>query len=151
MLAHLLRRRGITAAVTPLAVPLDEAFKAADQSAVRATFISALPPSAVGAARQLCRRLKARSPNTPALVGLWRHRASIEELEKRLHASGPDEIVSTLADAVEQLEAMVSGSRPPTHSRPPTPARPRPPAPVAAESTPPVKGASKPSPGPSAS
>src|SRR5688500_18029269 len=70
MLAHLLRRRGITAAVTPLAVPLDEAFKAADQSAVRATFISALPPSAVGAARQLCRRLKARSPNTPALVGL---------------------------------------------------------------------------------
>ena len=57
MLAHLLRRRGITAAVTPLAVPIDEAFKAADRSEVRMAFISALPPSAVGAARQMCRRL----------------------------------------------------------------------------------------------
>ena len=30
MLAHLLRRRGLTAAVTPLAVPLEEAFKTED-------------------------------------------------------------------------------------------------------------------------
>ena len=111
MVAHLLRRRGISAAVTPLAVPLDEAFKAAGQSEVRATFISALPPSAVGAARQMCRRLKTRSSGTPALIGLWRHRAGIDELEKRLHASGPDEIVTTLADAVAQLEAMATGTR----------------------------------------
>ncbi|MGH7946189.1 MAG: hypothetical protein ACREF9_14430, partial [Opitutaceae bacterium] len=118
VLAHLLRRRGISAAVTPLAVPLDEAFKTANQSEVRATFISALPPSAVGAARQMCRRLKARSPGTPALVGLWRHRASIEELEKRLHASGPDEIVTTLGDAVEQPGAMVAGTGPQVKTRP---------------------------------
>ncbi len=111
MLAHLLRRRGITAAVTPLSVPLDEAFKAADQSEVRTTFISALPPSAVGAARQMCRRLKTRSPGTPVLIGVWRHRASIEELEKRLHASQPGEVVTTLGEAVEQLEAMITGAR----------------------------------------
>ena len=124
MLAHLLRRRGITAAVTPLSAPLEEAFKAAHQSEVRTTFISALPPSAVGAARQMCRRLKSRSPGTPVLIGVWRHRASIEELEKRLHASQPDEVVSTLADAVEQIEAMVTGARAPA---PPPPA-PKPPA-----------------------
>lgn len=117
MLAHLLRRRGITAAVTPLAVPIDEAFKAADRSEVRAAFISALPPSAVGAARQMGRRLRARSPGTPVLVGVWRHRASHEELEKRLHASQPDEIVTMLAEAVEQIEAMVQGKR----ARPRTP------------------------------
>jgi predicted PurR-regulated permease PerM len=111
MLAHLLRRRGITAAVTPLAVPIDEAFKAADRSEVRAAFISALPPSAVGAARQMGRRLRARSPATPVLVGVWRHRASHEELEKRLHASQPDEIVTMLGEAVEQIEAMVTGKR----------------------------------------
>jgi predicted PurR-regulated permease PerM/methylmalonyl-CoA mutase cobalamin-binding subunit len=111
MVAHLLRRRGITAAVTPLAVPIDEAFKAADRSEVRAAFISALPPSAVGAARQMGRRLRARSPGTPVLVGVWRHRASHEELEKRLHASQPDEIVTLLGEAVEQLEAMVTGKR----------------------------------------
>jgi hypothetical protein len=36
LVAHLLRRRGITAAVTPLAVPIDEAFTAADRTEVRA-------------------------------------------------------------------------------------------------------------------
>jgi hypothetical protein len=57
------------------------------------------------------RRLRARSPGTPVLVGVWRHRASHEELEKRLHASQPDEIVTLLGEAVEQLEAMVTGKR----------------------------------------
>jgi predicted PurR-regulated permease PerM len=111
IVSHLLRRRGITAAVTPLAVPIDDAFKAADRSEVRVAFISALPPSAVGAARQMGRRLHARSPHTPVLMGVWRHRASLEELERRLQGSQPDEIVTTLADAVEQIEAFVTGKR----------------------------------------
>ena len=144
MVAHLLRRRGISAAVTPLAVPLEDAFKTANQSEVRATFISALPPSATGAARQLCRRLKARSPGTPALIGLWCHRASIEELEKRLHASGPDEIVTTLADAVEQLTAMVQGPRQNAPSRQavaPSPQAEHAAAPLETGSRPPFKSA----------
>ena len=112
MLTHLLRRRGLSAAVTPLSVPLNDAFKVADQSAVRMTFLSALPPSAVGGARQMCRRLKSRSPDTPVLVGVWSNRASIEDLERRLHASQPDEIVTTLADAVERIETMVAEKSP---------------------------------------
>lgn len=111
MVAHLLRRRGVTAAVTPLSVPIDEAFNAADRSEVHAAFISALPPSAVGAARLMGRRLHARSPGTPVLVGVWRHRATLEELEKRLRASQPNEIVTMLRDAVVQLETMVNGKR----------------------------------------
>jgi hypothetical protein len=78
---------------------------------VKAAFISALPPSAVGAARQMGRRLRARSPGMHVLVGVWRHRASLEELEKRLHVSQMDEIVTRIGDAVEQLEAMVKGTR----------------------------------------
>jgi methylmalonyl-CoA mutase cobalamin-binding subunit len=111
MVAHLLRRRGVTAAVTPLAVPIDEAFSAANRTEVRAAFISALPPSAVGAARLMSRRLRARSPGTPLLVGVWRHRATLEELEKRLRASQPNEIVTMLRDAVVQLETLVNGTR----------------------------------------
>ena len=109
MLCHLLRRRGIAAAVTPLAASLDAAFKTADRAEVRAAFISALPPSAVSAARQMCSRLKMRSPDTPVLVGVWRHHASVEELGKRLQSSRPDRIVTSLRSAVEQLEAMVRG------------------------------------------
>jgi hypothetical protein len=130
MLCHLLRRRGLSAAVTPLSVPLEEAFSAADRKEVRITFISALPPSAVGAARQMGRRLKIRSPDTPVVVGVWSHRADQEELEKRLHASRPDEVVTSLGDAVQQLEAILSGLRKEQRARPvelaPTPDHERP-------------------------
>ena len=85
------------------------------QAEVRAAFISALPPSAVSAARQMCSRLKMRSPDTPVLVGVWQHRASVEELGKRLQSSRPDRIVTSLRSAVEQLEAMVRG----VHAEPP--------------------------------
>jgi hypothetical protein len=137
MLAHLLRRRGITAAVTPLSVPLEDAFKTADQTEVRMTFLSALPPSAVGAARQMCRRLKTRSPETPVLVGVWSNRASIEEIEKRLHASQPDEVVTTLGDAVERIETMVAESRTQPRTPAQSPRRPQNPSDVAAGSAPP--------------
>jgi predicted PurR-regulated permease PerM len=109
MLVHLLQRRGIAAAVTPLSAPLDEAFKNADRAEVKASFISALPPSAVGAARQMCRRLKLHASSTPILVGIWSPRADQEELEKRLHASQPSKVVTRLGDAVTELEAMVTG------------------------------------------
>jgi predicted PurR-regulated permease PerM len=142
MLAHLLRRRGLTAAVTPLSVPLEEAFKTADQTEVRMTFLSALPPSAVGAARQMCRRLKSRSPATPVLVGVWSNRASIEEIEKRLHASQPDEVVTTLGDAVERIETMVAETRPSSRTTPPPFRRPKNPADIVAGSAPPLTGSS---------
>ncbi|MBL9187120.1 MAG: AI-2E family transporter [Opitutaceae bacterium] len=109
MLCHLLRRRGIHATVTPLTVKLDEAFESVRRAEVRATFISALPPSAVSAARQMCGRLKSRSPDKPVLVGVWRHRASLEVLGRRLLSSQPDQIVTSLRSAVEQLEALIRG------------------------------------------
>jgi hypothetical protein len=62
------------------------------------------------------------------LVGVWRHRATHEELEKRLHASRPDEIVTMLGEAVEQIEAMVTGTRTaPTQAGVPLVAHERPP------------------------
>jgi hypothetical protein len=107
MLSHLLRRRGVTAALTPLSAPLDEVFKAADRSEVKAVFISALPPSAIGAARGMCRRLKARVPDLPVLVGVWRHHLGADEVEQRLHGSRPEEVVTDLTNAVQQIEAML--------------------------------------------
>lgn len=132
LLCHLLRRRGIGAATAPLTSPIEDVFKSADRAEVRTTFVSALPPSAVGAARQMCRRLKLRSPDTPVVVGVWQYRASLDELEERLRDSGPNELVTRLSDAVQQIEALLGvrrpaakpGDAPPTvsaHSRPPLP------------------------------
>ncbi len=126
MLCHLLRRRGIAAATAPLATPLEDVFKAADRTEVRATFVSALPPSAVSAARQMCRRLKARSPRTPVLVGVWQHTVDLEELEQRLRPGAPDEFVTTLAAAVQHLEALLGRPSLPPAPPPPDDASPPP-------------------------
>jgi predicted PurR-regulated permease PerM len=123
-LCHLLRRRGIAAAVNPLATPLHDLFAAIDHAEVRAIFISALPPSAVGAARQMSRRIKAHAPAAPVVVGVWQHRAELDELEKRLEPGHPTEVVTTLEDAAEQLALILRETRAPLDdgTRPPVPA-----------------------------
>lgn len=121
VVGHLLRRRGIAAAIVPLATPLHEALGPAGKSRPRAVFVSALPPSAVGAARQMCRRIAALAADVPVLVGVWQHRAAREEIERRLEAGHPEKVVITVADAVEQLAALAArpagglddGARPP--------------------------------------
>jgi len=127
VLAHLLRRRGITSAVSPLTATLHKASEDADRSKVELAFVSALPPSAVGAARHACYLLKQYSPSKPVLVGVWRHPASPDELKQRLQSSRPDGIVTTLQAAVEQIEARLHRTPVPAqpvaahtaHSRPP--------------------------------
>lgn len=111
MLCHLLRRRGIAAALHPLTAPLQEPLARIADSTIRATFISALPPSAIGGARHQCRRLRQVSANAPMLVGLWRHPTERDELHRRLAPYRPTEIVTNLRDAVAQLE-KISGRRP---------------------------------------
>jgi predicted PurR-regulated permease PerM len=107
VLCHLLRRRGIGVSVTPLGA--DAATRRENERATtpQVAFVSALPPSAVTAARQLCRRLKIAHPGNCVMVGVWHYRASIEELQNRLRGSQPDAVVTHLAEAVTRLEAAL--------------------------------------------
>jgi predicted PurR-regulated permease PerM len=111
-LCHLLRRRGIAARINPLATPLHDMFEALDHGDARAIFVSALPPSAVGAARQMCRRVKAHAPEATVLVGVWQHHAAQDEIEKRLEPGHPTKVVTMLEDAAEQLTALVKSPAP---------------------------------------
>lgn len=107
MLSHLLRRRGIPAKAMRLATPLDETFAAVDEGHTRALVISALPPSALGSARQMCRRLRLRCPDAKLLVGVWQHRASLGELNDRISATRPDAVAVTLRAAIDELEKLL--------------------------------------------
>ena len=109
MLAHLLRRKKIAAAVNPLANPLDDALTAIDRGPMRAIAISALPPSAIGAARQMCRRVRLRYPKARVVVGVWQPRADLNALRDRISATRPDAAVSTLRSAVAELEKLIAG------------------------------------------
>lgn len=122
MLVHLLQRRGIAAAVKPVAAPLEEPLAAVAQSKIRATFVSALPPSAVSAARNMCRRVRQRCPEAPIVVGMWCHVTPLADLRQRLAAYRPTEIVTSLRDAIAQIEKALGrreDAPPPTQELPP--------------------------------
>jgi predicted PurR-regulated permease PerM len=112
MLVHLLRRRGTCAAIQVLGAPLEEAVAAIDQHRIHSVVISALPPSTVGAARQLCRRLRTHCPTLPIVVGVWRHHASLAELNERLRVTRPDEVVTTLTEAIAHLQTTPASTSP---------------------------------------
>lgn len=105
MFCHLLRRRGVSAAMSPVGAPVEDTPKTPGR--VQAFFVSALPPSAVGAARHMCRRLKTLASDLPVVVGVWRHTLHGAELAQRLRASRPDAIVTTLRAAQDRLEGLL--------------------------------------------
>lgn len=120
MLCHILRRRGIAAAVAAReALPRDIA-GTIQQHNVKAVFISALPPSAVVGARQMWRRLSAECPDVPMVVGVWRHDSALDDLSHRLRVAQSDQVVTTLANAITHVERIVHPAEPET-SAPVTP------------------------------
>lgn len=111
MLCHLLRRRGVSAAVLALNTTVEDAASAVAQHSVRSVFISALPPSTVGAARTLYRRLRQRCPRVDLTIGVWCHDDAVE-LRDRLHATKQEEIVGSLRQAMKRLERHSDSTRP---------------------------------------
>ncbi len=104
-LGHLLRRAGCTVELFPRGTELEHAFAHLPANAVPIAFISALPPSALLGARQMCRRLRVHRPDISLLVGIWSPSANAKELEPRLAMTPPVGVVVSLSAAVTQLLA----------------------------------------------
>jgi predicted PurR-regulated permease PerM len=112
MLSHLLRRRGIESAMQALQAPLDQTLLAINRHSVQVLYVSALPPSTVGAARQLCRVIRSRFPALPMVIGVWRHQTTVEDLNQRLRVAKPEEIVGALRDAVSIIDRQLTRAEP---------------------------------------
>ena len=65
--------------------------------------ISVVAPSTVIHARFLCTKLRAHFPALKIIVGLWGATERVAEATKRLHDSGADETVTSLAAAMQQI------------------------------------------------
>ena len=78
--------------------------------------IAALPPAATTHARYLCKRLHARFPDLPILVGLWGATGDAERARARLEAAGATEICTGFAEAVDEmrqrLQPVLQGVKP---------------------------------------
>jgi hypothetical protein len=58
--------------------------------------ISALPPGGLSQARYLCKRLRAKLPETQILVGRWGLTTNLEQNEEQLREAGADDVDETL-------------------------------------------------------
>lgn len=102
MLAHVLRTNGMETRVVPLAESTHVERPKSDRSDTLVV-VSALPPSAVTAARQTFRRLRRQMPGTRIVLGVWDRTASPADLTRRLGVSAAGDVVTTFAEALVAL------------------------------------------------
>ena len=86
MLSQILRQAGYGA--TYLAIgTVDDMLEQVEKGGFRIAFVSALPPFAVGQARSLCKRLRARFPELVIVIGLWEFAGGVLKAQERVGAN----------------------------------------------------------------
>jgi len=104
MLAQLLQKRGFKAASAPGKLVAAELLSFAEKADVDIVCISVVAPSTIIHARYLCKKLRTKFPKVKIIVGLWGTTTENKaESAQRLRDSGADEVVVSLAEAVEQI------------------------------------------------
>jgi hypothetical protein len=107
MLANLLELKGqpaIAASATLLAGEMLELIQAQKAAVV---CISALPPAAVAHSRYLGKRLHAKFPELPTLVGLWTSNADPKALMARLAGDQSVRLATGLSGALDEIHQLV--------------------------------------------
>ena len=104
MLIQLLCQRGVAARVASTRALSGEMIEQIEAESSAAVCISALPPLAATHARYLCKRLRPRFPKVRIVVGLWQQSSLGAKTQERITATGIDKLVTTLAEAVNELE-----------------------------------------------
>ena len=92
---------------TALAVTLKgEMLEQVASNAPDAICISATPPSALIHARYLCKKMRARFPELPIVVGLWDAQGDLQKSIERLVAVGAAKVVGSAAEALRELTQL---------------------------------------------
>ena len=105
MFAQILRQSGYGA--TYLAIgTVNDMLEQVEKSGCHIACVSALPPFAVGQARSLCKRLRARAPELGIMVGLWEFSGGVPKAEERVGASCTDAVVTSLSEGLLQVRRM---------------------------------------------
>ena len=110
MLVQLLGQRGVAARVVSTKTLSGEMIEqvSAEQSSV--VCVSALPPFAATHARYLSKRLRPRFPQLKLVVGLWQETELTTKTQDRLIATGINRLVTSLSEAVVELESLSRNS-----------------------------------------
>jgi predicted PurR-regulated permease PerM len=112
MLGQMLEQQGRVALACPLGVSCLEMLASLQPTPEDVICVSALPPYAFAPARRLCRQIRERYPKVKVVVGVWGFKGDTEKAIVRFERSQPDRLVTTLADALIQIEALAPADTP---------------------------------------
>ncbi|MGH9435347.1 MAG: AI-2E family transporter [Terriglobia bacterium] len=117
MLAQLFAREGFDARALAVRT-VEKTLQHSPQRETGVLCVSALAPFALGHARSLCRRMRARFPDVKIVVGLWNFEGGAGKGQERVGTGCADRVVTTLTEALEQVRQITasdSAHRPEAH------------------------------------
>jgi predicted PurR-regulated permease PerM len=103
MLAQLLERNGYGVLALPLGAEFEEVLSNLSPEPHDVVCISAVPPFAFAQARALCQRIRLILPEINIIAGVWGFSGDLEKAKERFGSTQPDRVVTTLAQAMEQI------------------------------------------------
>ena len=106
MLAQILEQEGRVALSCPLGAAPLEMLTLLQPGQEDVICISALPPYAFAPARTLCKQIRGRYPTIKLVVGVWGFKGDTEKAKARFERTQPDRLITGLAQAVVQIEAL---------------------------------------------
>jgi predicted PurR-regulated permease PerM len=108
MLAQLLEQAGHEALSLPVALASPaELLALLEKRQDDVVCISALPPYAFPPARTMCKLIRERFPKLKLVVGVWGFSGDTEKAKTRFERTQPDRLLTSLAQALEQIQELV--------------------------------------------
>jgi predicted PurR-regulated permease PerM len=117
MLAQVLETKSCVVQAVSVTSLASEMVELMEQRKADVVCISATPPGAMMHARYLCKQLRRRFPQVKLVVGLWDMQGDISKAKERIGCSAL--VVSTLADAQEQIRLLLQQLAPQTEQQAP--------------------------------
>jgi hypothetical protein len=109
MLAQLLEQKGFATLSFPVVGPsLNEVLASIEAGRGDIVCISALPPYAFAPARAMCKQIRERFPKLKVLVCVWGFSGDVQKAITRFERTQPDRLCTSLAQAVEHIQELVS-------------------------------------------
>jgi hypothetical protein len=97
---------------------VDEMLERVGKGDYRIALVSALPPFAVGQARSLCKRLRARFPDLMIVIGLWEFAGGVLKAQERVGTSCANAVATSLSEGLLKIRRLSDISAPSEAEKP---------------------------------
>jgi predicted PurR-regulated permease PerM len=115
MLAQVLETRSCVVQALSITSLATEMVDLVEQRKADVVCVSATPPGAMMHARYLCKQMRRRFPKVKLVVGLWDMQGDMNKAKERIGCGAI--VVSTLADAQEQIRLLIQELLPQTEQQ----------------------------------